>query len=364
MNRHTIFALFLAFFISASAFEVKGIYVNRYKASGESFYKLIDKMENYGMNSAVIDVKYDRGEVSFATPWTSKLGSYEKIDGLEKKLSYMKEKGIRPIARVVCFKDNYMGKYNNHKYAVKYSDGSIFYDAAGFLWVSPYSDSVQEYIIEIGRAAARAGFKEIQFDYIRFPTDGIKGTLVFPEHNGKNGFDIITSFLKHAYEELKPLGVDISADIYGYTVWFDSLQGVMQQMENMAQYTDALYPMVYPSHFSDSLMNRLPYSERTYNIIFKSGRFSTNRIRKYGTKTVLYLQDFTWKSSKMGSDYVSNQINAARDAGAEGFILWNPSSEYTFFSVCDSLMLRELPEQKDNPESLSADSPCIIMNKK
>jgi len=338
--------------------DIKGIYINRYKASGASFYTLADKVHKYHMNSVVIDIKYDRGEIAVENNKAIQIGSFEKIDDLKEKLEYLKKNNIRAIARIVCFKDNFMGKSENYKYAVKYTDGTLFYDAAGFLWISPYSKEVQAYIVDIAKSAAEMGFDEIQFDYIRFPTDGIKGTLYFPEHNGKNGFDIITSFLKYAYEELKPLSVDISADLYGYTVWFDSLQYVMQQLENMAQYTDAVYPMVYPSHFSDSLMNRMTYEDRTYQIIFKSGKYSHSRVSRYGTKTILYLQDFKWKSSKMGANYVENQIKAAYDSGAEGFILWNPSSEYTFFSVCDTNFLKESGNVLSSP-SLLKDEPFL-----
>lgn len=334
MNKF-IFAILLIASIELSSNEkISGIYINRYAASSSKFYTLVRQMTENNMNAAIIDIKYDRGEVGVVLSDSfSVLGSYDKINDIKQKVDTLKSLGIRTIARVVCFKDGYLGKYDNHKYAVKYTDGSIFKDAAGFLWVSPYSKFVRAYIIEVSKEAAKMGFDEIQFDYIRYPTDGVKGQLSFPEYNGMNGFEVIVDFLKEACEELKTYNVDISVDVYGYTVWFDSLYYVMQQLEGMAQYSDAVYPMVYPSHFSDSLYNKRSREQRTYDIIYESGIKTVKRIKKYESKTILYLQDFTWKSSRMGADYINNQIKAAIDADVDGYILWNPSSDYYYFDL-------------------------------
>jgi hypothetical protein len=314
--------------------KISGIYINRYKASSSGFYGLVKKMADNGMNAAVIDIKYDRGEVGVILPEEfASVGSYDRIHDLNNKIDTLEKYKIKPIARIVCFKDNNLAKIYDYKYAVRYSTGEVFKDASGAYWVSPYSAFVRKYLISVAKEAAKAGFKEIQFDYIRYPTDGIIGTLVFPEYNGMNGFAIVTDFLREAYKELKPYGVDISCDIYGYTVWFDSLYFVNQQLEGMAQYVDAIYPMVYPSHFSDSLYSSRSKERRTYDIIFDSSVKSINRIRKYDTKTILYLQDFKWKSSKMGYDYVNNQIKAAIESDADGFILWDPSSRYSYFNL-------------------------------
>ncbi|PIP12991.1 MAG: hypothetical protein COX48_05630 [bacterium (Candidatus Stahlbacteria) CG23_combo_of_CG06-09_8_20_14_all_34_7] len=334
MIKHFLIITTLCFSLLAYSEKISGIYINRYKASSSKFYDLVKKMLENKMNAAVIDIKYDRGEVGVLLPDDfSTVISYDRIDDIKSKIDTLLKYGIKPIARIVCFKDNKMAKINDYKYAVKYSTGKVFYDASGALWVSPYSSFVRKYLVAIAIEAVKIGFKEIQFDYIRYPTDGIEGTLVFPEHNGMNGFDIITDFLKEAYEELKPFNVDISCDIYGYTVWFDSLYYVNQQLEEMSQYIDVVYPMVYPSHFSDSLYSKRSKENRTYDIIFDSSIKSINRIEKYNTKTILYLQDFKLKSLKMGFDYVNNQIKAAIESDADGFILWNPSSEYSYFNL-------------------------------
>lgn len=339
-NRHPLFILFFIIYLPSIIFseKIQGIYISRYVAASQRFYHLLEKLKENDFNAVVIDMKYDYGDIAVKLDSTySSINSYEKIINIKGKVDTLKKLGIKPIARIVCFKDNILGKYENSKYAVKYSDGSLYRDLSDAIWVSPYSTFVQDYIIDVAKECAKLGFLEIQFDYIRFPTDGIKGTLIFPEKNSSNGFETIINFLKKAYTELKPYGVDISCDVYGYTVWFDSLNLVNQHLEGMAIYADAIYPMVYPSHFSDSLYKIMGKEERTYRIIFESGTKSKRRIDKFKTKTILYLQDFTWKSSLMGKDYVNNQIKGAIDADVDGFILWNPSSKYSYFSLPEKI---------------------------
>lgn len=346
MIKRLLFAAILFSYAALHSDYVSGIYINRYKASSSKFYSLVGSMRRFNLNAAVIDFKYDRGEVAAVLGGEfSDIASYEKINGIEEKVDTLLKYGIKPIARIVCFKDNILAKTDGFKYALRYAGGEIFRDASGAYWVSPYSPFVRRYLIAVAKEAVKMGFKEIQFDYIRYPTDGIRGTLIFPEHNGMNGFDIVIDFLKEAYQELKPYGVDISCDVYGYTVWFDSLYYVMQQLEGMAQYTDAVYPMVYPSHFSDSLYGGRPKEKRTYDIIYESGSKSSKRIDKFNTKTILYLQDFSWKSSRMGHDYVNNQIKAAAESGADGFILWDPSSDYSYFNLDRK---ENFPDNEDN----------------
>ncbi len=331
-----IFILFvpLLFFLNLFSEKVKGIYISQYVFSSKRFYALLPALIENNFNTVVIDMKYDNGEVRVKMDSLFfKVGSYVKLNSLKERIDTLKKLGIKPVARIVCFKDNILGKYDNHKYAVKYADGSIFYDISNAIWVSPYSEFVQDYIIDVAKNCAINGFSEIQFDYIRFPTDGIKGTLLFPDKNEFSGFEIIIEFLKKAYTSLKKYGVDVSCDVYGYTVWFDSLKLANQYLDGMALYVDAIYPMVYPSHFSDSLFKKMDKEQRIYQIIYQSGLKSKKRIDKFKTKTILYLQDFTWKSSLMGKDYVNNQIKAAFDSDVDGFILWHPSSLYSYFSL-------------------------------
>lgn len=334
------------------ATEISGIYINRYKASSDEFYTIVENMVQNNMNAAVIDIKYDRGETAFMPEGYSIPNAYQPIPDIRKKVEYLKQKGIRPIARIVCFKDPTLGIYDNSKYAVRYTDKTVFKDLGNAVWVSPYSDFVQNYIIDIAKEAVKAGFEEIQFDYIRFPCDFPEGVpiqpLYYPGADKRSGFTVINDFIKKAYMELKPMNVDIGADLYGYTVFYDSLTAVRQHIERIAEYADIIYPMVYPSHFSDAFLNDRTKEQRTYDIIFRSGVKGEKRTKKHGTDLVLFIQDFDWKKSTMGDDFINNQIKAAMDSGVRGYILWNPSSNYNFFKLENRTVLGNTEETCDS----------------
>lgn len=317
---------------------ITGIYINKYKADSDNFYYLVDKAIDNGMNAVVIDIKYDRGEIAVMpdSQFTA-IGAYSPISGIKEKLSYLKQNNIKSIARIVCFKDKYLGKFENYRYAMRYPDGDVFYDMSNATWVSPYSEFVRQYIIDIACRTAALGFDEIQFDYIRFPSDFPDSTkprwLNNPDYDGTGRFAVINRFLKEAYTALKPYGVDVSADVFGYTVWLDSISLIGQDIEQMGKYTDILYPMVYPSHFGRNFLNNGNKEQRTYDIIYGSGIHGKERMKYFNTDIILFIQDFDWLSSRMGNDYINNQIKAANESGVAGYILWNPSNNYNYFKL-------------------------------
>ncbi len=340
--RFSFFLILLIPIVSYSSY-ISGIYINKYIASSDKFYTLVDKAIENNMNAVVIDIKYDRGETAVKVDSIySGIGAYSPIPELERKIAYLKKHNIKAIARIVCFKDNYLGKFNNYKYAMKYPDNDVFRDLSYSIWVSPYSSFVRNYLIDIAVRTAEIGFDEIQFDYIRFPSDFPDSNkpkwVTCPEYDGTSKFSIIEDFLKQAYQKVKPLGVQISADVFGYTVWLDSIGIIGQNIEPMAQYADIIYPMVYPSHFGKNFLNNGTKESRTYNIIYGSGINGNEKLDNLNTDIILFLQDFDWRASTMGNDYINNQIQAANDSRVKGFILWNPSSKYNYFDLDKKVM--------------------------
>ncbi|MFO8061861.1 MAG: putative glycoside hydrolase, partial [bacterium] len=150
MKKIFIFLIILHLCAGLTGEKVKGIYINRFKASSSLFYQIADSMIKYNFNAAVIDVKYDRGENAFDISGKfPQVNSYRPISGLDDKIAYLKEHGIKPIARIVCFKDNILAEAHSYRYAARYPDSSLFRDISGSFWVSPYSRYVRDYIIEI-----------------------------------------------------------------------------------------------------------------------------------------------------------------------------------------------------------------------
>ncbi|WP_277406640.1 putative glycoside hydrolase [Lacrimispora xylanisolvens] len=168
--------------------KVKGIYISGYMAGSEGFQAILDKIEGTEINAVVIDVKNDDGRITFAmegAPTVKEIGAEKKyIQDMPAMMAQLKAKGIYTIARVVAFRDPYLAE-QKPEWSLKNKDGSLHRDNKGLAWVNPYRTEVWDYLVEVGEAASRAGFDEVQFDYIRFATDSSMKQVVFDENETK-----------------------------------------------------------------------------------------------------------------------------------------------------------------------------------
>jgi hypothetical protein len=229
------------------------------------------------------------------------------------------------IGRLVVFEDPILSQARPDM-AIRRTDGSVWTNDIGLGWSNPYDKRVWDYNVEIAKAAVRAGFDEIQFDYVRFPSDGDVENAVY---RGKVNEDMgwtIARFVQYASKQLRPLGVRVSVDVFGLAATHDL--GIGQVPKRLARFVDAIYPMVYPSH----------YNPGEYNLPDPSGTPGTTvaaslqdfRVAMRGSKAMLipWLEDFSLGRTRTLED-VRAQIQAARDYRAKGFLLWNPSGVYT-----------------------------------
>lgn len=321
--------------------KVKGIYVTGPIAgTTKQMNKLIDLVDTTELNTMVIDIKNDSGEITYKMDQElvkeigAGVGYISDIGGLVKKL---KEKNIYLIARIVAFKDPILAE-RKPEYAIKNKDGSLFRDNSGLCWVNPYKREVWDYLLDIAKHAVNLGFDEIQFDYIRFSTDkGIKNVDYGTEAKGKSKTEIITEFTKYSYEVLKPLGVFVSADVFGAIIQSEiDANNVGQNYVDMSQHLDYISPMIYPSHYSDGSYGIQYPDLEPYQLILASLNDSKEVLSVMnGQKATVrpWLQDFTasWLKNykKYDAKAIRDQINAVYDAGYEEWILWNGSNRYT-----------------------------------
>lgn len=321
--------------------KVKGIYITGPVAGHEKMEDLIGLVETTELNAVVIDVKNDDGQVTYKmkSPTVEEIGSgvgYVKdMEGLVKRL---KEKNIYVIGRVVAFKDPILAE-KKPELSLKTKKGKIFRDKAGLAWVNPYEKGVWDYLVEIGSQAAQIGFDEIQFDYIRFSTDsGMKDVDFGQKTEKKKKEKIITEFAKYAKEKLEPLGVYVSADVYGTIIHNeDDAKIVGQDYKKLAKAMDFICPMVYPSHYNDGVLGVERPEAQPYDII-KAEMEESKRVledlekQKQGAVRV-WIQDFsaTWIKgyTRYTADKIREQIQAVYDAGYEEWILWNARNNYT-----------------------------------
>jgi hypothetical protein len=209
---------------------------------------------------------------------------------------------------------------------VQNRDGSRWVNHAGLGWTSPYLPETWEYLVDLAVAAARTGFDEIQFDYVRFPTDGDMSQVVFPGEDGRPRGDVVAAFLEYAAGRLRPLGVRISADVFGLAATRDL--GIGQRPRRLAPHLDAVYPMVYPSHYGPGEHGLEDPAAQPGPTVAASLADFKRALAGTEVAVVPWLQDFSY-GREYGWEEVKAQIDAAYAMGSPGFLLWNASGLYT-----------------------------------
>ncbi|MDR0657158.1 MAG: putative glycoside hydrolase [Treponema sp.] len=328
----------------------------------------LDLMADRGLNMAVIDMKDDYGRLRFS-PLDKEIEAkgrvFRPLD-IDKLLKTMKERGIYTAARIVVFKDPVLAARGGGKYAVwdgktnkawagyrdtrrkkgeesgredlieilgddpldrEYELVRSFYDER---WVDPYSEEVWDYTARIAEELQNRGFDEIQFDYIRFPTDGVNLADIRYrwQDSGMDMESAILSFLRHIRGRVK---VPISIDIYGANGWYRTGARTGQELELLAPWVDVICPMYYPSHFEQDFLAQSPEEERPYRIYY----FGTLRSSRIGRGQIVvrpYVQAFylnvSYDRRHYNADYVRREAEGVQDAGNGGLTYWNNSGRY------------------------------------
>jgi len=304
----------------------RGIYLNCYAAIRLKRY--IESMRGTELNCVVVDFKNDVGLVTYDTrvEFAKRIGAVKPILDLESIVKICEENGIYLIGRIVAFKDPILAIYDGSRYGIRHKNGGMWRDRTGNLWVDQYSSEVWDYVIDIAKDLAERGVREIQFDYVRFPSRGDMDAMWF-SHKTEDieREDLIVEFLKKAYISLKTYGVNVAVDLYGYTTWLESMKQEGQNISKIENWVDVICPMLYPSHFHNEFKKNT--NPREYYIVYESLVNGYETIGK--EKFVAYIQGFDYKSPNFGPEYIGNQIKAVRDAKARGYIVWNARSDYS-----------------------------------
>ncbi len=316
-----------------------GFVTNR--ASREKYFALIQEK---GLDSLVVDMKDDYGRLRF-TPQSAMLQELgvvgDRLD-IEEFATQAREKGIYLIARIVVFKDESLYKAKNSRLAVRDAgtgapwrgtrkDGQLM----GEYWVDPYSAEVWRYNVEIAQEVLKRGFDEVQFDYIRFPTDGenLDQARYPAQKSGMSPDAALESFLRFARQSID---APISVDIYGANGWYRSGTRTGQDVEMLATYADVVCPMFYPSHFEQNFMAQAPAELRPYRI-YKIGSLRNLALSRGQMLVRPYVQafylDVSYDRSYYGPRYVELEIQGVREGANQGMTFWNNSGRYTDLPV-------------------------------
>lgn len=325
---------------------VRGIYVTGNSAGGEKFNSLVKLVDETELNSMVIDIKEDHGYLTYMPDKDSPFRDIGKahIKNPRKMLKTLEEKKIYPIARVVVFKDSALAK---KKPEWSFKDGNqVWKNGRGESFVNPFVKDVWDYNVSIAIEAAKMGFKEIQFDYVRFP-EGFENRDASLAYSTGDYHDVkmdnvqkrvkaVTEFVAYAREKLRPYDVKVSVDIFGYTATLPEAPGIGQNFSKISEHVDVISSMIYPSHWGSYFGIAKPDME-PYRLVEQYAKLEKKKLDDLKTPPISrpWLQDFTasWLGSGnyrvYGKKEVEAQIKALNDNGIKEFLLWNASNRYT-----------------------------------
>ncbi|MFW6248057.1 MAG: putative glycoside hydrolase, partial [bacterium] len=329
----------------AAAADRTGIYLTAVNATPEKLPAYFDYIERHGFNSVVVDFKDDHGRLTYASelPTARAAGAVRPVINAAELVEAAHARGISVIARIVVFKDPILYAYDDHRLALwdgrldrpwgvyrSYTDEET--GAARTVqvehWVDAYSPEVWEYNVNVAREVADLGVDEIQFDYIRFPSDGraedIVSRFAVP---GANRVQALEGFLASARDAID---LPISIDVFGFNAW-SRMSYLGQDITRLGRYVDVISPMFYPSHFVTSFLPQFGYLERA-RLIYDLG---TRRAHELAPEPLIrpYVQAFLIGRELDFEEptyrrYLDLQVEASLEAGSSGYTLWNASGRY------------------------------------
>ncbi len=327
---------------------VKSVYVTACAAATPSYrnniIKLLDETE---LNSVIIDIKDFSGTLSIPTDnpllADGKTGTGCKVKDMPELVALLHSKDVYVIGRVTVFQDPLYAKLHNSEAIKRISDGALWGDKNGLHYLYPGSQQVWDYVIEIAKESHAMGFDEINFDYIRFPSDGDIKNMAIPA-SGLTKADIMENFFSYLNANLKDTDIVTSADLFGMTTTNTDDLGIGQILERTLPYFDYVSPMVYPSHYPAgfngwSNPNSVPYDLMHFVMQSAVDRANTLKndptqpewLREHVNPDQLrpWLQNFSLGQPPYGASEIDAQIRATNDVGLDSWFLWDASNKYT-----------------------------------
>jgi len=369
-------------------FEVRAVYLTGTMAGSASGLRIVQHWRQLGGNSIVFDVKDSDGSVNI--PFEHKLAPHRSpaIPNLPKYVRWAHGLGLHVIARIALFRDENIAQHHSELAVRSRRTGQAWQENGKLVWTDPSNTEVQDYNIALAKTAAQSGVDEIQFDYVRFPAEGDQADAQFafqkcgagvpPANSPRSGeacsqtrADVIESFLHRAYDQLHPMGVLVSLDVFGVMAWQRpvDLSHTGQDIVRMVRWCDVLSPMIYPSHFFGMDGIAHPGDAPEHFIAESMARFAKitgNRVAQPPSavpgspskpsvgsggqsprsgeavsahdsspkheKTVVlrpWLQAFAWRTKTYSPEYIRIQVAASKANSGIGFLFWNARNDYS-----------------------------------
>jgi hypothetical protein len=316
---------------------VKAVYLSYYGVADATIRgRVLDLLDGTELNAVVIDVKGDRGFIPYATSveLAVQAGARGPVrwNGFDAALARLKAGGVYTIARIVVFKDDVLARHRPTWALLDTRTGRPWVDREGLAWIDPFKDEAWAYTLQLAVEAAAKGFDEIQFDYLRFPSEGPLGAIRYSAvSTQETRTRAIGRFLAAARQMLGDRA-RLAIDVFGYTAFNDNDTNVGQRIEDLAPLVDVICPMAYPSAYHVGIPGYRNPVARPYEVVAETVRRIRARSRHGGALVRPWIQDFrdyAFDRRAFGPMEVAAQIRAAHDAGASGWMLWNPRNRYT-----------------------------------
>ncbi len=315
---------------------VRGVYINAWGFGSSKFYDLVSLADTTEVNAFVIDVKDGTGYITFPSslPVAVEVGANRDVRApdIRERLALMQERGIYPIARIVVAKDPLLAQHRP-QWSVRDVDGGPWKDRFGDAWVDAFRDSVWIYAADIAAEAVLIGFREVQFDYVRFPDEPAEllERASYPARRPRESKRAgIRRNLALLGRRIDALGVPFTLDVFGLTTSATNDLGIGQYWEDVLELADVVLPMVYPSHYHAGAYG-IPWpNAEPYEVVRRALEDGLRRANSVSNpaKVRPFLQSFSIRRVRYTALEVRAEIDAVEDLGLTDWVLWNASGRY------------------------------------
>lgn len=314
---------------------VRTIYVSSWVASSKILRtKLLNFAINSEINSVTIDIKDSTGVITFPIDNAVINAHYDsgsRVRDIEEFIEELHANDIYVIGRLTTFQDPALAKKHPELAFKRIDNGEVWKDKKGLAFINPKKKKSWEYLIEIAKESYSIGFDEINFDYIRYPSDGAISNINYELNNDETRGSVLKEFYAYLDTELREKNIPISADVFGLITTAKDDVGIGQIFEDILPHFDAIAPMVYPSHYSAGFFGYDNPDANPYGVIYRSMESAKERaiaINEDPQKLRAWIQDFS-----LGVTYsekeIRDQIRAVYDLGLDSYMVWDPKNKYT-----------------------------------
>ena len=304
--------------------EIRGVHVTGALASLPGKFREYVEYKRFGLNTIELDVKDEGGEIGFVpadVPLARTIDATRPYYNPKTLVALAHRNGIYMIGRVVCFQDPRLASARPDL-AIQRPDGSVWTTSAGLGWVNPYDRRVWDYCVSVAEAAAKAGFDQIMFDYVRFPSDGDVAKAVYPGRTSVSKGRVIADFVAYAEKRLEPTRARVSTALFGLAATRDL--GIGQVPSWISKHVDSVSPMSYPVLYGGGELGLESPSAEPGETVFRTLTDFRRQVKGSRAQLIPWIQDWNYTAGE-----VIAQIEAARLQGAKGYLLWNASGIYT-----------------------------------